>query len=45
MPVMVLPVIVPVTLKPEAMTAFPRVNVSPEKVKLPPKVWFTAVKS
>jgi hypothetical protein len=41
---MVLPVIVPVTLKPEAITALPKVEVSPEKVKLPPKVWFTAVK-
>jgi hypothetical protein len=41
---MVLPLIVPVTVKPEAMAALPRVNVSPEKVKLPPKVWFTVVK-
>lgn len=41
---MVLPVIVPVTVRPEAMVALPKVDVSPEKVKLPPKIWFTAVK-
>jgi hypothetical protein len=41
---MVVPLIVPVTVKPEAMVALPSVAVSPENVKLPPKVWFTANK-
>ena len=39
-----LPLIVPVTVKPEEIIALPSVSVFPEKVKLPPNVWFTANK-
>jgi hypothetical protein len=43
-PVTVDPLIVPVTVNPEATFALPSVNVSPENVRLPAKVWFTAAK-
>ena len=37
-PVIVVPLVVPVTVRPEAMIAFPIVSVLPENVKLPAKV-------
>jgi hypothetical protein len=42
---MVVPLNVPLTVKPEAMVPLPKVEVSPENVRLPPKVWFTTTKS
>ena len=44
-PVTVCPLIVPETLIPELKYPEPRVNVSPEKVRLPEKVWLTACKN
>jgi hypothetical protein len=43
-PVIVVPLIVPVTVNPEEIVAFPSVAVLPENVKFPEKVWFTADK-
>ena len=43
-PVIVVPLMVPVTVNPEAIVALPSVDVLPENVRLPPKVWFTANK-
>ena len=40
----VVPLVTPLTVNPETMVAFPCVNVSPENVKFPPKVWPAANK-